>query len=515
MSEQETKHYPSPNSEILARRAKTMEEYNAKMLRKEKHHLKKEEELYNKELLKNKAFLEVKQPFTNVTLISDTTWTLSKTPTFSQNMVDWKLDITKGKESDKILTFTSFIMVTNHGCGVALLANVVSNLQVKDRHNKWKTITTNLVNNHEKYCAKYTEVWDCEGVYGYTKNHASVSVDLIKDGNSSLDVSLLPGESANFVLVSKFNASCIHFKKTDEIRLENIISFGNVMDGKKLNVNEHLPKTRKVVSYWMHEIIKIPKLVRHGQQVLLSDPASNLVPSDGASFSNYTSFGDKGVETLTDSQVRHVTVIVNNLGMLSNKATLTSETGILEVSSTVDLVSRDEFKDPDYLTLTRKEWASSSLLEDNFNKVYPTHWISVGNTKQILLNLRGIKSFLNGDYLAPGLLTQSLVNPLTSSAGSLALELLTLKLNIDYNDKGLTGTDQVKLRDLIYSAPIGDMLNGITILNIFNLANNILDGSSPLPNGYSLQGLTDLLHNINSSFVNNQVSAWAIVHLRR
>ena len=87
MSEQETKHYPSPNSEIMARRAKTMEEYNAKMLRKEKHDLKKEEELHNKELLKNKAFLEIKQPFTNVTLISDTPWTLSKTPTFSQNMV--------------------------------------------------------------------------------------------------------------------------------------------------------------------------------------------------------------------------------------------------------------------------------------------------------------------------------------------------------------------------------------------------------------------------------------------
>lgn len=515
MSLEETKHYPSPNSEITNRKAKVLQEYNAKMLRKEKHGLKKEEELRNKELLKNKAFLEVKQPFTSVTLISNIPWTLSKTPIFSQNMVDWKLDVIKGKESDKILTFTSFIMVTNHGCGIALLANVVSNLQVKDRHNKWKTITSNLVNNHEKYCANYTEVWDCEGVYGYTKNHASIGVDLIRDGNSSLDVSLLPGESANFVLVSKFNASCIHFKKTDEIRLENIISFSNVLDGKKLTINEHLPKTKKVASYWVHEVIKLPKLIRYGQQVLLSDPISNLVPSDGASFNNYTSFGDNGVESLTDSQVRHVTVIVNNLGMLSNKATLTSETGILEVSSTVDLVSRDEFKDPDYLTLTRKEWASSSLLEDNFDKVYPTHWISIGNIKQISLNLKGAKSFLNSDYLAPGLLTQSLANPLTSSAGSLALELLTLKLNLDYNDKGLTGTDRIKLRDLIYSAPIGDMLNGRTLSEIFNLSNNILDGSSSLPNGYSLQGLTNLLHNINSSFVNNQVSAWAISHLRR
>lgn len=520
MSTLEIKHYPSPNTEIVVRRAKALEEYKNKLSQREKHQVSHEAQLQEKMLRKNKACLRlVPGSSSSVDLSSNTPWSLSKTPTFNQNVVDWTLNVIKGKESDKILSFNSSVMISNRGSGKAFLANVVSNLQVKNSKGCWKTISTNLSGAHEFGVLDYTEVVQNGNVYGYTKNHASLSVDLLLNSDSVLSMSpvleLLPDQTINLDLVSKFNASCIHFKKTDEIRLENIISFSNVLDGKKLIVSECLPTVKNVASYISHNIIKLPKLVRFGQQVVLSDPVANLVSSDGAIFTNYTSFGEAGVETLTDSQTRHVTVTVNNLGMLSNKASLTTETESIVISSTVDLVSRDEFKDPDYLTLTAEEWSSNSLLDNNFNKVYPTDWVIIGTGKQIILNLIGTKNFLKQDKRIPGILTNTLINPSTSIGGDLAVEVLTLKLNLDYNNKGLIGTNQIKLGDLVYRAMIGDMLNGRTVSQLLSLSEAVLGNSSPLPPSYSLLGLTNLLHNINSSFVGNQVSSWAIIHLHR
>ena len=67
----------------------------------------------------------------------------------------------------------------------------------------------------------------------------------------------------------------------------------------------------------------------------------------------------------------------------------------------------------------------------------------------------------------------------------------------------------------MYTAPIGDMMNGKSLSQILELANAIMGGLSSLPHGYSFQGLNNLLHNINTSFVKNQVSSWAIIHLHR
>jgi hypothetical protein len=519
MTSQEIKNYPSPNTETVARRAAALQEYKNKLTRKKKHQAKHENQLQEKVLRKNKACLKlVPAVATTVNLSSNTPWSLTKTPAFIQNVVDWTLEVVKGKESDKILTLNSSVMITNRGCGKAVLANVVSNLQVKNSKGCWKTISTNLSNIHERNSTQYTEVVQNGKVYGYTKNHASISVDLLLDSNSAFSISptleLLPEQTITLDVVSKFNASCIHFKKRDEVRVQNIISFSNVLDGKKLTVSEYLPRVKNVASYVSECIVKLPMLVRYGQQAVLSDPVANLVSADGATFANYTSFGEAGVETLTDSQTRHVTVTVNNLGMLSNKATLTTENRSLVVSSTVDLVSRDEFKDLDYLTLSAEEWSSSPLL-DSFDKVYPAGWVTIGTGNQIILNLFGAMDFLSQDNRAPGVLTQTLINPLTSVAGDLAVEVLALRLNLDYNNKELIGTNQIKLRDLIYKSMIGDMLNSRTVSQILSLSEGVLGGSSPLPPAYSLLGLTNLLHNINSSFVGNQVSSWAIMHLHR
>lgn len=118
------------------------------------------------------------------------------------------------------------------------------------------------------------------------------------------------------------------------------------------------------------------------------------------------------------------------------------------------------------------------------------------------------------------IILQDVINPTTTvvaspGSGSLARYTAVLQLNIVFSAHGLLGgtpVPQPGIGPLVYMNP-GDSLNGFTANQILALANQVLAGVAPVPAGYTLTSLADLLEQLSLSFENCTPSAWAMAHL--
>jgi hypothetical protein len=109
-----------------------------------------------------------------------------------------------------------------------------------------------------------------------------------------------------------------------------------------------------------------------------------------------------------------------------------------------------------------------------------------------------------------GPITQYAVNPThTFGGGELALQTLTLNLNIGFNQAGVIGAGPNNFGSLLYSSTNGnDSLSGISVSQILAAANTALAGQG-LPAGYDFTSLAALVERLNLSFSNYTVSSWA------
>jgi hypothetical protein len=135
------------------------------------------------------------------------------------------------------------------------------------------------------------------------------------------------------------------------------------------------------------------------------------------------------------------------------------------------------------------------------------------NLHQFLGNLPppgSTNSILFQDFLNPIASTQA-----TVGSGSLARFAAVLQLNITFSAQGLLGPNpgpQPGIGPLVYMNP-GDSLNGFTVQQILDVANQVLAGTAPLPAGYTLTTLAGLLENLSLSYENCIPSVWAGTHL--
>ena len=91
-------------------------------------------------------------------------------------------------------------------------------------------------------------------------------------------------------------------------------------------------------------------------------------------------------------------------------------------------------------------------------------------------------------------LNQDLINPLTTSSGSLGGEVLALRLNLDFSDAGLLGPGLpgIQFSDLILTGFKGTSvagLEGMTVKQFMVLDNSTLGGGST---GYSIDDLVSV-----------------------
>jgi hypothetical protein len=134
-----------------------------------------------------------------------------------------------------------------------------------------------------------------------------------------------------------------------------------------------------------------------------------------------------------------------------------------------------------------------------------------------------LKMFL-GNLPPPGgtnsLILMDVMNPVSSlpaspGSGSLARYTAVLKLNIAFSAAGLLGGNPIPqpgIGALTFISP-GDALDGLTVLQILAIANQVLAGVIPLPAGYSLTSLAGLLEEFSVAYLACVPSGFASMHL--
>lgn len=127
--------------------------------------------------------------------------------------------------------------------------------------------------------------------------------------------------------------------------------------------------------------------------------------------------------------------------------------------------------------------------------------------------LTAIRTYLTGGG-GPGALTADTVNATSVSGGALAKQTTTLTLNVGFDAAGVSGgSDPSDFGDLTL-CNTGTSLDGQTVSQILGTANTAL-GTASLPSGYTFGTLNTLIDNLNNSFDNCQVSAFATSNLCR
>ena len=182
----------------------------------------------------------------------------------------------------------------------------------------------------------------------------------------------------------------------------------------------------------------------------------------------------------------------------------------LPANNTVNLTIDFGFKKGvTYKTYTQGGWGSDpngnnpgSLLKYKFSYVYSGGYVKIGTSYKYLkfTSAYAIQNFLPAGG-TPNKLTGYATNPTSSPAGVFAGQVLALKLNVDFSNKGIitSGLGNLKLA----SGP----LQGKTVNQVLTLAMNVLGGDlSGLPAGLTISGLNDIVTKINENFDNGTVN---------
>jgi len=162
---------------------------------------------------------------------------------------------------------------------------------------------------------------------------------------------------------------------------------------------------------------------------------------------------------------------------------------------------------PQFCSYTPGGWGAppsggnvAMTLKNNFSKVYPSG-VTVGTTGvsnrfyMKFTSASAIETFLP-DGNTPGVLKKNYTNPLTTAAGTFGMHVLSLKLNIDFANAGLTKPGFSTLK--VVSGPLA----GLTTTQVLALANSALGGNTSVlaPYGITVASFTTILSSINESY---------------
>jgi hypothetical protein len=165
------------------------------------------------------------------------------------------------------------------------------------------------------------------------------------------------------------------------------------------------------------------------------------------------------------------------------------------------------WKTGEMVTASQSDWGDSltsvgALLNASFDSVYPTDLV-VGDTNLLRFTDAGAVFTYLPTGGGAGVLTSTIVNPLTTSAGELGGEVTALKLNTDYSAQLGNAISLASLRICGTSLP---SMNGQTVTEFQSVANHILGGGSAPITPTQAAALARF---INNAFVSGSPSTFA------
>jgi hypothetical protein len=498
---------------------------------------------------------------------NETAWTISKDGSLANGQITWTVTVTKGNVTPNALSGFGFVRIFNSGSANATLGNIVVNLQ-RRQGNKWVTASSDVANATSGDAATNALVVkgaSSEGKSSFTENEGSGPLSFT-DANSNSIFSLVPqfslpaGQALDLLYHAEFDNSFLQIPAGELVRFEVIVSFGNAgarggsgATGSWIDINGNgtLDSVEKNVRSVPSRLTRaVPALEECAKSVLLSDTEECLAATGTVVLSGFSTTigGGLGTEVLTDSAVRTTWVqAAPGLlgGQVTNTATLDSPgdsivlegpldllTGLpiysyeveccpglhLEASDTVLVPGLDPegFPDGSYTTFSHGGWSAppnggnpGALLVANFAAVYPEGVVEVGipllgGFSMTFTSPEAVQAYIKkGDGTASSL-TADLNDPTSSSSGVFGVQVLALRLSVDFSDKAVT---EEGFGDLVLYGT-GGSLDGQTVSQILSVAETALGGGG-LPSGYTFDTLNTLIDNLNRAFDNGNTSSWA------
>lgn len=174
----------------------------------------------------------------------------------------------------------------------------------------------------------------------------------------------------------------------------------------------------------------------------------------------------------------------------------------------------------DAITYTQAGWGDpSGLLLANYDSVYASTFdvFEVGIPGAAGFSMGFLDALALNAYLPdpgpPMPLDRDYLNPTSTVSGEFGSEVTALQLNIDFSDAGLTlGILGIPFGDLIlynFDSTL-PLLDGLTVREVSGIVNTSLGGGASL---YSTDELNSLLIPLNGSFINGEVTQFALDHL--
>lgn len=141
----------------------------------------------------------------------------------------------------------------------------------------------------------------------------------------------------------------------------------------------------------------------------------------------------------------------------------------------------------------------------NFAATFPAG-LTVGGTFTIhFASSNAVRIFLPAGG-TPDVLTQNHVDPASTEAGVFAGQVTALALTLGFSDAGLEGFCDLGALFYLSIVPTGEPFVGMTVNELFALANEVLGGDlSGLPGGTDVSDLNEVIKTINENFDNGTI----------
>jgi hypothetical protein len=429
------------------------------------------------------------------------------------------------------------LTVANSGSGPATIGNIVVNLQGR-RNNKWKSLAADVANASQGDAATTALVHkqaSSEGLGKFVETPASGKLEFMDaDDNTVFSLSpqklIGPGETTTLLFQATFDNTKLNIQPGVPLRTETILTFGyatatgNSTANLDIDGNGSLSPdeahVRSVPTRWGFDM---PHSTSCNSAPVLSDTLADI-KAVGVTVSN--------VQINLGATSGTVTATVSGTGSVTNCAHLKSPHTILPgidlqacsqvaVSTPPPCVAGSptcRWKDGDERSFGQFQWDSGTiaapLLVANFAAVYGNFFevgvASATSNSIIFQSATRLQDYLpQTDPAAP--LTDSTLNPTSTSSGSFGANTSALKLNIDFSDRNLlVHNAATPLGDVLLCNVVPAGLDGTSVRNLLAVSNTELsDGSSP----YSAVDLDALEAEVNIAFLNGTPSTFALDHL--
>lgn len=487
------------------------------------------------------ASLKLVDASASLTQTSDTGWTLEKTGSVDQanSTVTWDVTATEGATIEGLLVLNGTFTVTNTGSGDATIGNIVVNLQERI-NNTWVTVSSNVADATDGDAATTANIHaaaSSENESTFTENSASGSLNFMDATNNTL-FSLVPqvligaGETRTLLFSSEFNNNDAAHMLTPgtKVRAEIIVSFGNATQSGNstadvdINGNGQLDADEaRVRSVPSRLTVTVPAPVNGNGTVTLSDTLADIVTTGTASISNISINLGATSGTVTGTVAGSVT----NCAHLTSSGQTVNSGGFtfpivdgvdLQACSTVNVAGTPPSCTPgapgcgwdpsDMETASQTAWGDSTssagaTLISTFNSLYPTDLVVGGTNALRFTDASAVFVYLPAAGSA-GVLTSTIVNPITTSAGEFGGQVTALRLNVDHSSQFGNAVSLASLT--ICGLATLPTMNGQTVGQFLTTANQILGGGSA---SISASQATALARFINTAFVSGSPSDFA------